>query len=260
MDTLVLGIGNLLWADEGFGVRAVEALNDGWRFPEYVTLMDGGTQGLYLLPHVQSARQVLVFDAIDYGLEPGTLQVVRDDDIPSYLGVGKMSLHQTCFQEVLELARFSGKSPERAVLVGVQPKVLKDFGGSLTEIVRAKLPEALAIGLQALADWGVRGHAARARRGGAALRPQPRRRALRGRAPDRGRGVPRRRRALPRHPRRPGALSHVRRRPHAGRGIPRRGLRAGARAARAASSSTCRSWDRSRRAPGCSRSWAPPAR
>ncbi len=157
MDTLVLGIGNLLWADEGFGVRAVSALNDGWRFPEAVTLMDGGTQGLYLLPHVQQARRILVFDAIDYGLEPGTIQVVRDDDIPSYLGVGKMSLHQSCFQEVLALAQLSGQSPERAVLVGVQPRALKDFGGGLTDIVRARLPDTLEIGLRVLAEWGVPG-------------------------------------------------------------------------------------------------------
>jgi hydrogenase maturation protease len=157
MDTLVLGIGNLLWADEGFGVRAVAALNEGWRFPESVTLMDGGTQGLYLLPHVQSSRRILVFDAIDYGLEPGTIQVVRDGDIPSYLGVGKMSLHQSCFQEVLQLAQISGQTPESAVLVGVQPQLLKDFGGSLTEVVRAKLPEVLAIGLEVLASWGVAG-------------------------------------------------------------------------------------------------------
>jgi hydrogenase maturation protease len=159
MDTLVLGIGNLLWADEGFGVRAVAALNEGWRFPESVTLMDGGTQGLYLLPHVQHARRILVFDAIDYGLEPGTIQVVRDADIPSYLGVGKMSLHQSCFQEVLQLAQLSGQAPESAVLVGVQPQLLKDFGGSLTDVVRARLPEALAIGLHVLASWGVPGTA-----------------------------------------------------------------------------------------------------
>jgi hydrogenase maturation protease len=157
MDTLVLGIGNLLWADEGFGVRAVSALNDGWRFPDSVTLMDGGTQGLYLLPHVQQARRILVFDAVDYGLEPGTLQIVRDGDIPSYLGVGKMSLHQSCFQEVLSLAQLSGQAPERAVLVGVQPQALKDFGGGLTDVVRARLPVVLAIGLQVLADWGVPG-------------------------------------------------------------------------------------------------------
>jgi hydrogenase maturation protease len=157
MDTLVLGIGNLLWADEGFGVRAVAALNEGWRFPESVTLMDGGTQGLYLLPHVQGARRILVFDAIDYGLEPGSIQVVRDGDIPAYLGVGKMSLHQTSFQEVLQFAQLLGQVPESAVLVGVQPQVLKDFGGSLTEVVRAKLPEVLAIGLEVLASWGVGG-------------------------------------------------------------------------------------------------------
>ena len=82
---------------------------------------------------------------------------MRDGDIPSYLGVGKMSLHQSSFQEVLSLAQLSGQSPERAVLVGVQPRALKDFGGGLTEIVRSRIPDALEIGLQVLAGWGVPG-------------------------------------------------------------------------------------------------------
>jgi len=152
--TLVLGIGNVLWADEGFGVRAVEALHAGWRISGDVSFMDGGTQGLYLLPHVQEARRMLVFDAIDYRLAPGTLQVVRDGDIPSYLGVGKMSLHQSSFQEVLAFAQLSGRAPEAAVLVGVQPGILSDFGGSLSPAVRAAIPEALAIGLRILESWG----------------------------------------------------------------------------------------------------------
>jgi hydrogenase maturation protease len=155
--TLVLGIGNVLWADEGFGVRVVEALSAGWAFPEEVSFMDGGTQGLYLLPYVQEARRMLVFDAIDYHLAPGTLQVVRDADIPSYLGVGKMSLHQTSFQEVLSFAQLSGRAPERAVLVGVQPGVLRDFGGSLSPEVRLAIPDAIAVGLRILEDWGTPG-------------------------------------------------------------------------------------------------------
>ncbi|MHB1203887.1 MAG: hydrogenase maturation protease, partial [Acidithiobacillus sp.] len=65
---LVLGIGNILWADEGFGVRAVEALHQAYEFPAEVKLMDGGTQGLYLLPLVQDADILVIFDAIDYGL------------------------------------------------------------------------------------------------------------------------------------------------------------------------------------------------
>ena len=51
-EALVLGIGNVLWADEGFGVRAVEALHAACAFPETVTLLDGGTLGLNLYEHV----------------------------------------------------------------------------------------------------------------------------------------------------------------------------------------------------------------
>ena len=67
-NALILGIGNLLWADEGFGVRCVEALAAAWELPATVTVMDGGTQGLYLLPYVSAARRLIVFDAVDYGI------------------------------------------------------------------------------------------------------------------------------------------------------------------------------------------------
>ena len=156
-ETLVIGIGNVLWADEGFGVRAVAALNQGWRFPATVALVDGGTQGLYLLPHVQAARRLLVFDAIDFGLEPGTLRVLANEEIPRYLGVGKMSPHQSSFQEVLALAGLSGRCPEEAVLIGVQPDVLTDLGGSLSPVVRSRMPQALRSGLATLAAWGAEG-------------------------------------------------------------------------------------------------------
>ena len=155
--TLVLGIGNVLWADEGFGVRVLEALHAGWRFPDSVSFMDGGTQGLYLLPHVQAAKRMLVFDAIDYHLTPGSIQVIRDDDIPSYLGDGKMSLHQSSFQEVLAFAKLSGQAPEQAVLIGVQPAVLADYGGSLSEHARAAIPHAITLGLRVLESWGTPG-------------------------------------------------------------------------------------------------------
>ena len=71
---LILGIGNVLWADEGFGVRCVETLNQDYVFPDNVNMVDGGTQGIYLVQHVQQADVLVVFDAIDYGLPPGTLK------------------------------------------------------------------------------------------------------------------------------------------------------------------------------------------
>ena len=152
---LVLGIGNLLWADEGFGVRAVEEFSRRYLCEERVTIMDGGTQGLYLLPHVQEASRLVVFDAIDYGLEPGTMKIITDDEVPAYMGAKQMSLHQTGFQDVLAAAKLTGQYPDNLVLIGVQPVELKDYGGSLREAVRAQIDPAVEIAAEWLRRWGV---------------------------------------------------------------------------------------------------------
>jgi len=151
---VVLGIGNLLWADEGFGVRCIEALQQRYEFAPQVQLVDGGTQGLYLIQHVQAARQLLIFDAIDYGLAPGEIKLVCDDEVPRFMGAKKMSLHQTGFQEVLMLAQLTEQFPERVLLIGCQPAQLDDYGGSLSPLVRQALEDALALGVDALRGWG----------------------------------------------------------------------------------------------------------
>jgi hydrogenase maturation protease len=151
---LVLGIGNILWADEGFGVRAVEAFERRFRRPDNVDILDGGTQGLYLVQHVTEADCLIVFDAIDYGLAPGELKLVRDDEVPKFTGAKKMSLHQTGFQEVLSAADLLGQYPRRLALIGCQPLDLEDWGGPLTAPVRAQIEPALALARRVLAEWG----------------------------------------------------------------------------------------------------------
>ena len=153
-EVLVLGIGNLLWADEGFGVRCVERLLAEWQLPPGVLAMDGGTQGLYLLPYVQAARRLVVFDAIDYGLPPGTMKRVEGDEVPRFMGAKKMSLHQTGFQEVIAAADLTGQLPEELLLIGVQPEELEDYGGSLRPAVKARLDEAVAMAVEQLQRWG----------------------------------------------------------------------------------------------------------
>ncbi len=154
MSVLVLGIGNILWADEGFGVRAVEAFDRRFRRPEGVDLLDGGTQGLYLVQNVAEAESLLVFDAIDYGLTPGELKLVRDEEVPKFTGAKKMSLHQTGFQEVLSAADLLGRYPKRLALIGCQPQDLEDWGGPLTAPVRAQIDPAVELARQVLREWG----------------------------------------------------------------------------------------------------------
>lgn len=152
---LVLGIGNILWADEGFGVRAVEAFHKAYEVPDNVTILDGGTQGLYLVQFVNDHDRLIVFDAIDYGLAPGTMKVVEDDEVPKFTGAKKMSLHQTGFQEVLSAADFMGHYPERLALIGCQPLDLEDWGGPLTPPVKAVIPAAVETAVRILRGWGV---------------------------------------------------------------------------------------------------------
>jgi hydrogenase maturation protease len=155
IDTLILGIGNVLWADEGFGVRCVEAMNARYDFDDNVRLMDGGTQGLFLLPWVSRVSRLLIFDAIDFGLAPGELRLIRDDDVPQYMGAKKVSMHQTGFQEVLASARLLADGPQQLALIGVQPERLDDYGGSLRARTRQRIPEALGCACSLLGEWGV---------------------------------------------------------------------------------------------------------
>jgi hydrogenase maturation protease len=145
----------VLWADEGFGVRAAEALHDRFSLEPDGLVMDGGTQGMFLVPYVCAARSLLIFDAVDFGLPGGTLRLVRDDDVPQYMGAKKVSMHQTGFQEVLAAARLLDQAPERITLIGVQPLVLDDYGGSLRPDVKAAIPEAVELAVAELRAWGV---------------------------------------------------------------------------------------------------------
>ncbi|MDD2704604.1 MAG: HyaD/HybD family hydrogenase maturation endopeptidase [Acidocella sp.] len=151
----VLGVGNILWADEGFGVRAVETLNARYVFPETVTLVDGGTQGLALLPLVEDSDVLVLLDAVDYVLEPGALFQADDDDVPSCLTAKKMSLHQTSMVDVLGLARLSEKLPAHIRLIGVQPLDLDTYGASLSAPVRAQIDPSIAETLAYLARFGI---------------------------------------------------------------------------------------------------------
>ena len=152
---LVLGIGNLLWADEGFGVRTVEEFHRRYDAPANVRVMDGGTQGIYLLDFIRETDILVVFDAIDFGDEPGSLKMVEGDEVPAFLGTRKLSLHQTGFQEVLAMADMVGDYPDHLLLVGVQPVELEDYGGSLRPAVKRCMDDALALAVNWLASLGV---------------------------------------------------------------------------------------------------------
>lgn len=152
--TLVLGIGNILWADEGFGVRAVEAFHETYSDHPDVSVRDGGTLGAYLLNDIEEAKRLLVFDCCDFHEEPGTLHVLRGDEVKIWTST-KISPHQTGMNDLLAVAQLQGNLPEDIVVIGIQPDELNDYGGSLTKKIRVHVPEAVALAAEELVRWGI---------------------------------------------------------------------------------------------------------
>jgi hydrogenase maturation protease len=134
--TLVLGLGNLVHSDDGLGVHAIQMLMQDPRVPPDFVLMDGGTQGLALLPHISAFHRLLVIDALDVGEPAGTLVKVEGAALRNL--PGKASVHQLGFADLLVALELLGDLPEEIVLLGVQP-LSTEWSTELTTPVRAAL-------------------------------------------------------------------------------------------------------------------------
>ncbi len=116
----ILGIGNILYSDEGIGVYCIPFLEEIYADCEDVDVVYGATDGMMLLATVEDAEKLLIIDAINAAAEPGTIIHLQGDEVPKYVGV-KMSIHQLGFSEVLVAANFREQYPEQIVMIGMQP-------------------------------------------------------------------------------------------------------------------------------------------
>jgi hydrogenase maturation protease len=151
-ETLVIGLGNPIMADDGLGIAALERLREGWTLPESVRLVDGGTWGMNLLPLVEEASELLLLDAIDRGGPVGELVVLEREQVPRFLGL-KLSPHQIDLREVLALAELRGGLPAKLVAMGLQPARVEMFSG-LSPGVECRMDQLLAAVIQRLERWG----------------------------------------------------------------------------------------------------------
>lgn len=117
---LVLGVGNVLLADEGAGVRAVEQLQRSYVFPPQVELIDGGTMGLDLLGYLDDKSHLFIVDAIISTKPPGSLVVEKLLDPPAYFRQ-KISPHQIGLCELLAVAAMQDCLPPDITLFGIVP-------------------------------------------------------------------------------------------------------------------------------------------
>ncbi|OGQ86550.1 MAG: hypothetical protein A2512_04385 [Deltaproteobacteria bacterium RIFOXYD12_FULL_56_24] len=154
---LVLGVGNVLLADEGAGVRVVEQLQRRYVFPPQVELIDGGTMGLDLLGYLDDKTHLFIVDAIISRKPPGSVVIEKLSDPPAYFRQ-KISPHQIGLSELLAVASMQDCLPPDITLFGIVPLDLATGLEMSCEVSRAVEQVVLAV-VKELALLGVEGSA-----------------------------------------------------------------------------------------------------
>ena len=152
-EIMILGVGCILYSDEGFGVRVIETIQERYEFPENVLVVDGGVLGINLLGVISKPDRLIVVDAIRNKGKPGDLYRLEGEAIPERIRA-KNSLHQVDFLEALMLCQALDKVPE-TVIVGVEPEDIETQSLELTRTTRAKVDAVIAMVLAELDRLGV---------------------------------------------------------------------------------------------------------
>ena len=163
MNVRILGLGNVLMSDDGFGPYAVRVLEAFYDIPEDVQVIDAGTPGLDLTPYLIDADVVILFDTIKAPGKPGDVHVFQLDDILRHPPQPRLSPHDPGIKEALLTVAAAGAGPKEVLLIGVVPEWIAT-GVALSPSVRSAIAPVLGLALTELERLGLRPH----------MRPVPR--------------------------------------------------------------------------------------
>ena len=144
---LILGVGNLLLRDDGFGVHFINSLKAN-AFPSNVTLLEAGTVSHQLIPMLHETDFLLVIDVVEAGDKPGSIFRFSPDDM-KFASQQQVSLHQISLVDVLHMAELTGKKP-KTIIIGVQPKNTTSWSLELSGELQAVLPKVKELVLEEL--------------------------------------------------------------------------------------------------------------
>jgi hydrogenase maturation protease len=150
---MILGVGCILYSDEGFGVRVVQEIQKRYEFPENVSVVDGGVLGVNLLGVISQPDHLIVVDVIRNKGNPGDIYRLEGDQIPERIRA-KNSLHQVDFLEALTLCQALDKVPE-TVIVGVEPEDIETLSIDLTSTTQSRMDDIITMVLSELERLGV---------------------------------------------------------------------------------------------------------
>lgn len=136
MKILLLGIGNLLFGDEGIGVHFINYIRQKYHFESdhTIDILDGGTLAQRLIPLIVEYDQLVIIDTINGpNVKPGELYFFDFEAIPDAVN-WQGSAHEVEILQTLHMMELYGDRP-RTMIMGIVPTVIKISEFSLSEKV-----------------------------------------------------------------------------------------------------------------------------
>jgi len=149
----VLGLGNILLGDEGFGVHFVRWFENNYQVPDGVDIVEGGTLGYRLLDTICSCNQLIVIDVIKIKDRPGSIYRFTKEAMEMELPP-PTSAHEVSFWDVLCKAELIEESPA-VIFLCIVPQKYGDMDLEITPLMKDKFPYMEELLLKELAFYGV---------------------------------------------------------------------------------------------------------
>lgn len=150
MKVLVAGVGNVLRADDGFGVEVAQRLAN-MDLPDAVRVVETGIAGIALVQELQDGFDALVVvDAVDRDRPAGTLMLIEPEvaDVSALPWAQRhdqlADMHLATPERAMLLAKALGVLPERVLLIGCQPEDAHAYRQGLSAPVAAAVEGAVA--------------------------------------------------------------------------------------------------------------------
>ncbi|MCP4716413.1 MAG: hydrogenase maturation protease [Deltaproteobacteria bacterium] len=135
----VLGLGNTILTDEGFGVHFINRLSERYRFDDNISLIDGGTQGYALLDIITDCEHLIVIDVIKMDDKPGSVYRFTREEIELHLPE-PTSAHEVKFPDVLCKAEMIGELPN-LIFLCIVPQDHETMSMEMTAIMQQRFPD-----------------------------------------------------------------------------------------------------------------------
>ncbi len=151
---LLIGVGNVLFKDEGVGVYAAKYLENNYSFDDSLEIIDGGVLGFKLMALFQEYDNVIILDTVSINDAPGSVYRLPAKEL---LGLGsyRKTAHEVEIVEMLEICSMLEKMAN-VVIIGIVPKDTESVENALTDDIISAMGHYLKTALDEISSLGVK--------------------------------------------------------------------------------------------------------